>query len=356
MDGAFPYLIDWLTMRLPISASTHPALFERVAQYSGHVVSTDCNGEVKWVKRNLDIESLRSDSPGLYWQLTGDGKTDILVIGASPASLEHGLNVWGSIDIRHCADVLIACASRSLQLLLPSRDAWQLRRIDVTANYALPDAPSVKSALAQLLVSSGARRRTSSHNRGGDTVYWNPSSDRAKGKAYHKGPQVLSLWKKNKLHTLPDNIDLLDQIIRLEHTRGAKWFRDLEHANIRWQDLSPQKLIALHTEFFAPLVGHGIEVKNMEKTQIVAAIMTANQCTENQALAAFNTYRNCRLDGFEVTKESMPKRTFQRHQRMLRLAGMSDAHLRTASIIPFPKIRFELAKPVGCWDDIRRAA
>lgn len=356
MDGSFPYLIDWLTMRLPISATSHPALYERVAQYSGHVVSTDCNGEIKWMKRNLDIESLRSDSPGLYWQLTGDGKSDVLVIGASPASIEHGLNVWGSIDIKHCSDVLIACASRSLSLLLPSRDSWQVRRIDVTANYALPDSASVKSALAQLLVSSGARRRTSSHNRGGDTVYWSPASDRAKGKAYHKGPQVMNLWKKNKLQNLPVDVDLLDQIIRLEHTRGAKWFRDLESANTRWQDLTPEKLIALHTEFFAPLVGHGIEVKNMEKTQIVKTIMQQNNCTENQALAAFNTYRNCRIDGYEVTRASIPRATFYRHQKLLKIAGISDSHLRTASIIPFPKIRFDLAKPVGCWDDIRRAA
>ena len=89
----------------------------------------------------------------------------------------------------------------------------------------------------------------------------------------------MNLWKKNKIQNLPSEIDLLDQIIRLEHTRGAKWFRDLEAANIRWQDLSPEKLIALHTEFFSPLVGHGIEVKNMEKVQIVAAIMTANLCS-----------------------------------------------------------------------------
>ena len=356
MDGTSPYLIDWLTMRLPISVATHPALFERVAQYSGHVVSTDCNGEVKWMKRNLDIESLRSDSPGLYWQLTGDGKTDVLVIGSSPASLEHGLNVWGSIDIQHCAAVLIACASKSLQLVLPPASQWQCRRIDITANYALPDPASVKCALSQLLVSSGARRRTSSHNRGGDTVYWNPASDRSKGKAYHKGPQVMNLWKKNKLQNLPADIDLLDQIIRLEHTRGAKWFRDLEHANNRWQDLTPEKLIALHTEFFAPLVGHGIEVKNMEKTQIVATIMQQNNCTENQALAAFNTYRNCRIDGYEVTRTSMARTTFFTHQKLLKVAGISDSHLRTASIIPFPKIRFDLAKPVACWDDIRTAA
>lgn len=357
MGCAFsPYLIDWLTMRLPISAQSHPALYARVASFAGHIVSCDSTGEVVWTKKTLDIDALRSDSPGLYWQLTGDGKTDVLVIGASPASLEHGLNVWGSLDIIHCANVLINHAARCLQVFLPGLDHWQCRRIDVTSNYALPDAASVKTALCQLLITTGARRRPSSHQRGGDTVYWNPTSDLSKGKAYHKGPQVLHLWKKNKLQNLPDNVDLLNQVIRLEHTRGAKWFRRLEENGRKWQDLNQEALIALHTEFFAPIVGAGIEVKNMEKTQIVKAIMTANQCTEQQARAVFNTYRNIRDDGYIQTKDSMSLRTFYMHQKFLRAAGITDAHLHTASIIPFPKVRFELARPVSNWDDIRRVA
>lgn len=356
MGCTSPYLIDWLTMRLPISATSHPAIYQRVAGYAGHLVNCDSSGEVVWQKRTLDIDALRSDSPGLYWQLTGDGKSDVLVIGASPASLEHGLNVWGSLDIHHCARVLIEHASRCLQILLPDLDHWQCRRIDVTSNYALPDAASVKHALAQLLVTTGARRRPSSHNRGGDTVYWNPGSDLSKGKAYHKGPQVLHLWKKNKLQNLPENVGLLDQVIRLEHTRGAKWFRRLEENGHRWQDLTQERLIELHTEFFTPLIGEGIEVKNMERTHIVRAIMTANQCTENQAKAAFSTYRNIRQDGYETTKDSMSRRTFFLHQKLLRVAGISDAHLRDAIVIPFPRVRFVLANPVSNWDDIRRAA
>lgn len=356
MGCSTAYLIDWLTMRLPISAQTHPAVFERVAGYSGHLVACDSSGEISWTKRTLDIDALRSDSPGLYWQLTGDGKTDVLVIGASPASLEHGLNVWGSLDVGHCAAVLIRHASRCLQIALPGPEAWGCRRIDVTSNYALPDGASVKHALAQLLVTAGARRRPSSHNRGGDTVYWNPSSDLTKGKAYHKGPQVHALYKRNKLDRLPDEVGLLDQVLRLEHTRGARWFRRLEEAGQRWQDLNEERLIELHTEFFKPLIADGIEVKNMEREHIVKAIVTANQCSENQARAAFSTYRNIRQDGYETTKASMSRRTFTHHQTLLRRAGISDQHLRDAVVVPFPRVRFTLAQPVTCWDDIRRAA
>lgn len=350
------YLIDWLTMRLPISPTSHPAIFERVAGYMGNLVYCDSSGEVTWQKRTLDIDALRSDSPGLYWQVTSDGKSDVLVIGASPASLEHGLNVWGTLDIRHAAQVLITRASRCLSIALPPCEKWQCRRLDVTANYALPDAASCKHALAQLLVTVGARRRPSSANRGGDTVYWNPTSDLTKGKAYHKGPQVQYLYKKNKLDRLPDEASLLDQVIRLEHTRGARWFRRLEQAGHRWQDLTQERLIELHTEFFTPLIADGIEVKNMEREHIIKAIMVANGCTENQARAAFSTYRNVRADGYEITKESMTRRTFYLHQKLLRAAGISDQHLRDAVVIPFPRVRFTLARPVASWDDIRRAA
>lgn len=356
MVACSPYLIDWLTLRLPISITSHPAIYDRVLGYLGNVICTDRDGAIKWATRRLDIEALRSDSPGLYWQVTGDGKSDSLTIGASPATLEHGLNVWGSLDIKHGARVLIAEAAKRLAIILPGIEQWSCTRADITANYALPDPMSVKSALAQLLVTSGARRRASSHNRGGDTVYWSPNSDRAKGKAYHKGPQVLALWKRNKIATLPPEHDLLDQLIRLEHTRGHKWFRELRDSGATWQDLTNDELIQLHTDFFFPLLQQGIEVTNMERTQILKAITDANGCTENQARAVFNTYKNCRQDGYFVTKETMSVRTFQHHTRLLIKAGISDFHLRTASIIPFPKVRFDLAKPVANWDDIRRAA
>lgn len=362
MHGIFsPYLIDWLTLKLPISAHTHPALFARVMAFQGHLAAWDSDGTITWQKKTLDIDALRSDSPGLFWQISGDGKSDTLVIGASPASLEHGLNMWGSCDIQHCADVLINHAQKALCSLLPGRDAWQCRRVDITANYALPDSASVKTALEQLLVTTGARRRPASGKGAGDTDYWNPTSDLSKGKAYHKGPQVAHLIRKNKLGPTeqplePEHLELLNRIIRLEHTRGARWFRRLDESGKHWQDLTTQNLIDLHTEFFTPIIGHGIEVKNMEKPEIIRAIITANQCTERLAKAAFTTYRNCKEDGYTNTKDCMAPNTFFTHQRLLKAAGISDAHLRTAKLLPFPKVRFELASPVSCWDDIRRAA
>lgn len=350
------YLIDWLTLRLPLGENLCRKLHEQLRQWLGFLSCVNAEGVEVWRKPHLDIDTLRSDAPGLFWSLQGDGERYFLTIGASPASLTHGLNVWGNLDLHHSAKTLIDTAALAIGEELPDLMHWQCRRIDVTSNYALPDAASVKVALQELMLSSGARRRPSSHRSGGDTVYWNPTSDLSKGKAYHKGPQVLALLKRGKLQTLPDEIDLLDRVLRLEHTRGSRWFRRLAEQGRAWQDLTPEELIQLHTEFFEPLVGQGIEVKNMERMDIVKAIVKANHCTENQALAAFNTYRSIRDSGFESIKESMARPTFYRHMKLLKIAGFTDAHLHKAHVIPFPRVRFTLANPVTCWDDIRRAA
>ena len=58
------HLIDWLTLRLPISTSSHPAIYSRLADCIGHLVCSDASGQVQWVQRTLDIEALRSDSQG----------------------------------------------------------------------------------------------------------------------------------------------------------------------------------------------------------------------------------------------------------------------------------------------------
>lgn len=354
--GETPYLIDWLTLRLPLGENLCRKLHDQIQKWLGFLSCVNADGVEVWRKPHLDIDTLRSDAPGLYWSLQGDGQQYFLTIGASPASLTYGLNVWGDLDLHRSARILIQTAEAAIAESLPDFQQWQCRRIDVTANYALPDASSVKVALQQLLLSSGARRRPSSHRSGGDTVYWNPSSDLSKGKAYHKGPQVLALLRKGKLQTLPDEIELLDRVLRLEHTRGARWFRRLAEQGRAWHDLTSEELIALHTEFFKPIVASGIEVKNMERNEIVKAIVSANQCTENQALAAFNTYRSIRDTGFESIKQSMPRATFFRHMKLLRDAGFTDAHLHQAHVIPFPKIRFNLAQPVSNYDDIRKVA
>lgn len=349
------YLIDWLTLRLPLDKILDEALQMRVRASLNTLHCVDSDGSMVWSKQVLDIESLRSDSVGLFWQLQSDGKHQYLVIGGSPASLEFGVNVFGELDIQYCAGVLIKAAMRELHAVLPTFEMWQCRRIDITGNYALPDSQSVKQALRQLSISEGGRRKASNDNRGGDTVYWNPSSDLSKGKAYHKGPQLRRLVRMGKLALDESFLALSDRLLRFEHTRGARWFRRLQEQGAVWYDLTCQQLIGFFLEFFGRLVD-GVEVNDMERSELVQKIRQVNDCTEAQAQAAFATYRNIRADGFDVAKGFISRRSWYVHLKLLRAVGISDADLVSGNVVQFKPVRVILAYPVTCWDDLRRAA
>lgn len=350
-----PYLIDWLTLRIALGSTLGAALTARIRQCLNTVHCIDRHGEVIWSKQSLDIDALRSDTPGLCWMVQSDGKDEYLTIGGSPASLEHGLNVFGSCDMVHCANVLIRHAAKALEAILPPIQKWQCRRIDVTGNYLLPDAASVKQALRQLTLADGGRRKATNNARGGDSVYWNPTSDLAKGKAYHKGPQMAFLNKKGVLEIPEEQIELADRILRLEHTRGARWFRRLTESGRQWYSLTVEQLEALFVDFFGRIVD-GVEVKDMDRYELVSRIRNTNGITEGRANAAFTTYRNIRSDGFETVKGYMPRATWQLHLKYLRGAGISDADLQQGNVVQFKPVRIVLAQPVTSWDDIRRIA
>lgn len=350
------YLIDWLTLRLPLGEIHNEGLRARIRQCLNTIHCADSDGALVWSKKVLDVDALRSDSTGIFWQLQNDGKREYLVIGGSPASLRHGCNVFGSCDIGDCAGTLILAASRDLDAALPSDLArWQCRRIDITGNFALPDSAAVKQALRQLSISEGGRRRASNDHRGGDSVYWNPTSDLVKGKAYHKGPQLRRLVRMGKVDVSVERLELADRLLRFEHTRGARWFRRESEAGRQWWQLTEDQLIGFFCEFFERVVG-GVEVTDMERHELVKRIEQANGCSSHQAEAAFTTYRNIRADGFDVTKDYMPSRTWYRHLKMLRNCGISDAQLVSGNVVQFRPVRVVLAHPVGSWDEIRRAA
>lgn len=349
-------LIDWMTLRIPLGEKLGSALTARIQQCVNTVHCVNSDGELVWAKRALDIDALRSDTVGICWMVQNDGEIEYLSIGASPASLEHGINVFGSADVQHCAKVLIEHARKALQATsLPAMWFWQCNRIDVTGNYVLPDAQSVKQALRQLSLADGGRRKATCKRRGGDSVYWNPTSDLAKGKAYHKGPQLAMLRRKGKVECPDDMVTMADRLLRLEHTRGARWFRELRKLGKNWFDLTVSELEKLYMDFFGRVVG-GVEVTDMARHELVKRIQDANGITEGRANAAFTTYRNIRQDGFDVVKGYMPPRTWFLHLKHLRAAGICDADLQMGNVVQFKPVRIILAQPVSCWDDIREAA
>lgn len=343
-------LIDWLTLRFPLNSELGSHLVGRIRDCLGMVVSFKPDGTEKWRRNDLDIDKLRSDSEGLFWSITADADSQLyLSIGASPSSIEFdGMNVFGSLDVEHCACVLLRCASMALAAVLPHWSKWQCRRMDITANYDMGSAAQVKQALRLLLSTDAPRRRTNSDKRGGDSVYWNPTSDLQAGKAYHKGAHLRMMQRKGAILLSEETLQLADNLIRLELKLGARWFRRL---NSNWQSLQPEQLCAFHQKFFAALIGSSdVEVSDMgkllEELEKVAP-------SPGQALAAHRTFALIKTIGYTQNQESVPGSTFRRHCKYLRAAGLSSADLCAGKVLELRKRSLVIEQPVLSWDDIK---
>lgn len=369
VNDHFPgLLIDWLTLRIPLNLLP-PALQEKMYDNRDIVAcfKTGTDGqptEIRWESKRLNFDSLRSDSDGLYITCVYVKETAYLYIGASPASLLHENNVFGSLDIQAGADALVARARRSLASFLAPAPDWEICRLDITGNYALPDSAHVKTALRSLLGTDSARRKATSCKNGGDTVLWSPTSDVQAGKAYHKGPHLRYLAKKAQILMNEDLLLLADKLLRLELRLGARFFRHIRERRTNrfygrhWTTLTQSELAGLHQEFFQPLCD-GVEVKDMGRVEMINRLVEANGITTGRARAAYKTYSDIKEFGLDEVKATMPERTFYLHKKYLIGSGLTDADLSKflpGNVVQFRPIRIVVASPVSSWDDVRRAA
>lgn len=346
-------LIDWLTLRHPLSEKLGKVLHEKIEAAMGSIVKIDPDGQVLWEKRTPDWDAIRSDSVGIYWSITADGTgTRFLTIGASPSSLINaGVNVFGSLDLKAGSEILISRAGQALGAILPNWREWQCRRMDITANYDMGSSAQVKQALRLLLGTDAPRRRTNSDRRGGDSVYWNPSSTLRAGKAYHKGAHLRYQQRKGNIQVDESTLELADNLLRLELMLGSMWFRRL---TTDWHELTEHKLAALHFDFFHSLIGGGnVEVADMGT---LLAELEKHAPTKGRALAAHRTWALIKTIGYTQTKCSMPPSTWDLHTKYLRAAGLSGADLCAGTVIPFRQKTLILGSPVLSWHEIRRAA
>lgn len=342
-------VIDWMTLRYPL-AKLPPAIQARVLGALGRITCVSPDGEIRWEKPVLDLDALRSDTPGLCWTVTGGSDGEMrLTIGASPAFIRYGNNVFGSSCVRECSTTLVRFASKCLASILPPPQDWECRRIDVTENYALGSIREVKQFLRQLMTADAGRSKAASG--GGDSVYWNKGSDLRKGKAYAKGPQLRKLLDQRKLDISEDLLDLADRLARLELTLGSRWFRRLEEQGTHWWDLTTEDLQKQHEQYFGRFIGSQ-EVTDMgtllEELEKVAP-------TPGRALAAHRTWAMVKAIGYELAKESMPRATWYLHMKYLRAAGLSDADIGAGNVLPFRRREICIASPVRSWAELRAA-
>lgn len=361
-------LIDWMTLRVELNLLP-PSLQERMYD-NRDVVACFKMGpdekplEIRWESKRLNFDELRSDSDGLYMTATYVKEKCYLYVGASPASLLNACNVFGSLDIVEGAQTLLNRAARSLGAFLPVLTDWELCRLDITGNYALPDSAMVKTALRSLMGTDSARRKATSGKGCGDTVLWSPSSDVQAGKAYHKGPQLRYLVKKAQIVLDDELLQLADKLLRLELKLGSRFFRHIQERRTNkffgrhWTTFQESELAELHQQFFGPLCD-GVEVKDMGRLELITRIAEMNAITPGRARAAYKTYSDIKDYGLDEVKASMPERTFYLHKKYLHGAGFTDADLckfLPGNVVQFRPVRIVVAQPVTCWDDLRRAA
>lgn len=343
-------MIDWLSLRLDSGSCPDWGGWRRLADFGDRILRfCPRTGEKKWEVAAWD--SIRSDSHQLAIKAGAGG----LWVQGSPARvMGSGDTVFGygdsGRDIEYCARSMISFASRLLYVSpVPEFRLWALTRADVTLNYDLGSAASVRVALAELRNIEGGRYRVS--QQAGDTVYWSHLSRHRAGKAYAKGPHLLHLLKQSTYtgcRYSEADLDLAHRLLRLELRLGSKWFHQLGRPwySLLWSDLKEQ-----HDSYFLRMVGiEGFEGKDMSFVDRFVEVAPS----EGQGKAAARSWALVQSMGWQAARETMPKSTWYRHQQIWKAAGLGDADISAGRVVSLR--RPIILRPVASWAELRQAA
>lgn len=350
-------LIDWLSLRLDRSRCEGWPGWASLENYGDRILRINpLTGDVRWAVSAWD--SIRSDSHQISIRSTGSS----FYIQGSPARvMGSGDTVFGSGEdgrsIRVCAQSMLDYVARKLSLFgIPSLDFWSCSRIDITCNYDLGSLPDVRIALRELRDIEGGRYRVSQV--AGDTVYWSHSSKRRSGKAYAKGPHLRYLMdQKTYSGCSYSDLDfrLADRLLRCELKLGSAYFHDLRKQRVNCFDLDWQYWFDEHSSYFGRMVG---TVEVLDMSNVVARLMQLPDpngrhefMPESMAKAIFRTLCTVQANGWQATREMMPKSTFMRHQQQLRKIGLGDGDISKGNVISLR--RHVIMRPVFSWSDLR---
>lgn len=373
-------MIDWLTLRIPLSSFLESdQIIEKFSEFLGTQCTYNAAGELVREKFVFDIDKLRSDSIGLFWQVQHNGKENFLLIAGSPASVEHGTNIFGSNDVMHCANVMHREAEKGLQLTLPPIHTWQCMRLDFNFNYLLDSNSQVKQALRELKNGHGSRQQIS--NGHGDTLEIGAKSKMITGVIYDKGTQVKNLVKNLFKQDKPIpyetwEIDILSRLLRFELRLKRQWFEKLAHKktyehflhnnlNVKqalknykhyyenvqpWTELTEQDLIDKHYSYFKPFTGSigvtdmGTLLENLKNLGL----------SEGRARSTYQTWALIKTMGYEQAKASLSYSTFTKHRSWLLRAGLTETDLQNSqnNVLVFRRKTIELDCPVTSWSQV----
>lgn len=337
-------LIDWLTLRIDpvdISDDLWRAIREK---FPAVVMKYDrVTGTVDW--EIPAHENIRSDSHQLVLKC---GAT--LTIQGSPARLIDENNVFGSDDIQYCARKMIVFASQALGLLLPSDlKKWSCSRIDFTCNYVQESRAEVDEILRTISMAESCRQARATYENG---VTFGAGSTLHMGIVYGKGRHLRMLIKQGKATATEEQLKLADKLIRLEYRMRKKWLDRNKSQFGHWSNITTKQLIQFHSDYFSKFISN-YEVADM--SNLIEMIEQAAP-TKRQAQAAHDCFMRIREYGFKQAKATYNPRTFYRHIKCLRAAGLTDANFVQSSVVPITRKSIELGHPVSSWAELQRYA
>lgn len=332
---------------LSLECDIPPELYEAASAYRSTALEVLAwypgSGEVVW--RSPKAEHKRSDDAAI----TVSVGSVIRITGC--VALASGLanNVFCSLDFRSSCEQMLRAAASFIPFPLPPINCWRVTRVDVTRNFLLKSRGEVAQVLEYLRSYRGGRQVVKCYS---STVTWGQGSSYISGKAYAKGDHLVYLSKKRELGLSSSDIELCHRLLRVEMQIGRHKLGRLRSMGV---PLTDELFGKLYDEWFKAKVG-GCEVTDMSERESILKAASDLGYSKGRGMAAVACWAQVKAIGLETTRDSMPVRTWQRHIRVLRVAGIGWGDLAAGKIVPFRFRTVKVVDEVTNWGDLRRAA
>lgn len=406
-------LLDWLTLK--ICSSLIPV--DSLSLLRGDADTILCcspTGEYKW--ESYSRVNVKSDSHQLSVAVGG-----FVTISGSPArfmpdDLDLNDNVFGSLDIVYCANLMLGHIEKTMGIILPNYKVWNLNRCDITQNYFFKNGESdINKILSHWKSVDYGKYATSTH---GTSIYWQKSNRINSAKAYYKGAQLLKDFRKRFPETMKDikedfafdytalqlgldyvcsNEDLNDieimkqtktihnmwskkqelsrriilaqHLLRLEAVFGSRYWNEKNKKTglylyrlKPWYNYTEKDLIKLHFDYFETRLGKGVDVKNIDcmKQKFIDSALELGQSSVT-GVNAYKTFTLIKQIGkwqvFDKHNDNslIPYSTFYKHRKIALNAGLTFADFESGVIVPFKIERLDFVA-VNSWYDLEKLA
>lgn len=239
------------------------------------------------------------------------------------AMLGHNIH-GGPEGLQESSAWFVDDVGRRLGVELPKASEWLLRRVDVSECYELPEYVAVEEYLWGLNSAEYPRRSVARYGR--ESIFAGGRTTAVK--AYHKGPEFNKHDRPRLKSIIGDEAvtnlqHRANRILRWEVSVKAKKLDTDHFGKPRVEQVSDDDLRSLHYREVRRLVREGeADVKTVRKQKDVRDRLYDRH---SPALAGtlLGTWHQLSTLGEHETRKHMETRTFYRHKKQLREAGVS---------------------------------